>query len=856
MRLATYVRLARRESRRGRARISLFVACIALGVAAVVVVAGFAAGIDQGVRDEGRRLLAADVAVDGWRPIPAELDAILSATPARRTDVLKFVSVVLGPGARAAQLCEIKVIDAGYPFYGVLRFAPDRPAPELLAPYATVVAPELLARLGVQPGDELSIGGARFRIAGTVVEEPDRLSATFTPGPRVFLSPAGVARTTLLGPGARVEHRALIKLPKGATLTDAAALVRRIRAGLPGVETFRVRTFNEAQPALRRNVARIGDYLGLVGLLSLLVGGVGVAQVSRAWLAGRMDDIAVLRCLGATPGQVVALYAIQVASVSLLASAAGATLGTALHWSLPRLAGDLLPQDVIRPLQPWALVRGMALGVGVSLSFTLPALIGLRRVPPVRVLLRDAEPVEAGGGARAAMALLLGGGVWAAAAVQSRSIVLGLVFAGGLAALIGVLAAAAWIVGRIARLAPRGAGAIGVRVRHGLTHLSRPGAAGVGSIVALGLGVTFVFATAVIERHLTDQLRAELPEEAPSTFFLDVQPDQWAGLHALLEQEGATGIDASPVITARFTAVDGVPVAELAARAPDEDAPTRGAREGYSRVGLGEPPRRWALTREQRVSYGPALPRGNRVVAGAFGEGGMSVEEGFARDLGVHLGSVLSFDVQGVPVDLTVTSVRTVDWRTLGINFFLFAEPGPLNAAPQQRIVVARFPHEDLAGTGARIVRAYPNVTVIHVRDVIDKVLTVLGHLAVAVRSLGWFVVAAGVVVLGGTVTATQARRAREVALLKTVGMTRRDVLTVFAVEYALTGAASALVGLAAGSGLAWVVVARVLEVPWVPRAAEILAAAVTVVVLAVAAGISASARALSVRPAAVLRSS
>ncbi len=857
MRIGDYLRLARRESRGARGRVALFIACIALGVAAVVVVAGFSAGIDQGVRDEGRRLLAADVAVDGWRPIPPELDAILARAPVRRTDVLKLASVVAGPGASKAQLCEIKVIDAGYPFYGVLRFAPDLPPAELLAPDATVVAPELLARLDARVGDELAVGGARFRIAGTVVEEPDRLGATFNVGPRVFLSPAGVARTSLRDRGARLEHRALLKLPDGASLADATALAARIREGLPGVEMFRVRAFDEAQPALRQSVSRIGDYLGLVGLLSLLVGGVGVAQVSRAWLAGRMDDIAVLRCLGVTPGQVVALYAVQVASVSLLAGVVGAALGTGLHAALPRLLGELLPPDVIRPLQPWAIARGIGLGAGVAVTFTLPSLLGLRRVPPVRVLLRDAEPVAGGIGARVATALLVASTVWAAAAVQSRSVVQGGLFAAGLFAVVGALAAIAVAVSGIARLVPRGAGALGVRVRHGLAHLARPGAEGVGSIVALGLGVTFVFATAVIERHLTEQLRGELPAEAPSSFLLDVQPDQWAGLRSLLEQEGATGIDSSPVITARFAAVDGVPVAELAASTREEEIP------GGSR-GRDARPGRWALTREQRVTYGAALPRGNRVVAGAFpaaipfppGKGSVSVEEGFARDLGAHLGSTLTLDVQGVPVELVVTSLRTVDWRTFGINFFLFAEPGPLDAAPQQRIVVARFPRAEISGTVARVVRAYPNVTMFDVRDLISKVVAVLGQLAVAVRSLGGILVAAGIVVLGGTVTATQARRSREVALLKAIGMTRGDVIVVYAIEYALTGAVAALVGVAAGSGLAWLVVVRVLQVPWAPRVGEMVAAGATAVVLAVAAGLAASAGALSAPPAAVLRSS
>jgi putative ABC transport system permease protein len=580
-----------------------------------------------------------------------------------------------------------------------------------------------------------------------------------------------------------------------------------------------------------------------------------------------MNDIAVLRCLGATPAEVVALYAVQLVGVAFGASALGAALGTALHAAVPKLVAGILPPELIHPIQLGAIAQGVALGLGAALVFTLPALVGLWRVPPVRVL-RDAEPSPPPISVRLVAAVVVVAGVWAAATFEARSMLRGAVFVGVLLLVTAVLAGIALATSGLARLVPRGAGAIGVRVRHGLAHLARPGAETVGSIVALGLGVTFVFATRVVERHLVEQLHAELPAEAPTTFFMDVQPDQWPGLRTAMEREGATGIDARPVVTARFAAIDGVPVAELAARATDDDAPSPSAGRGFgsggdARMGGGERPRRWALTREQRLTYGPALPRGNRVIAGAFpsatpnadGRGSVSVEESFARDLGVHVGSTISLDVQGVPIDLTVTSLRTVDWRTFGFNFFLFAEPGPLDEAPQQRFALARFSEPDLAAVGARLVRSYPNVTVLHVRDVVEKVLAVLGSLATAVRALGLILVAAGTIVMAGTVSATQARRSREVALLKTVGMQGRDVVAVFAIEYALTGAVAAAVGLAAGSALAWGVITKLLALPWLPRATEVGAAGAAVVIVAVAAGLVASARALAAPPQAVLRS-
>src|SRR5688572_19674697 len=854
MRVRQYARLVVRESRRSRGRIVLFMGCIAVGVAAIVLVAGLSTSVNDGVRSEGRRLMAADVIVESRKPLPPEVDATLASYgTVERADVREFVSVVVTPDAKASQLAELKVVGDGYPFYGDLQLDPPQPLQQLLTADTVVVAPEILSRLNLKTGVALRIGGADFRIAGQVLAEPDKLSISFTLGPRVFLSQAGLARTQLIGKGSRVEYRALLKLPEGSTSQDAQRLERMLLAKSPEPDQYRVRTFTEAQPQLRRSFSRVGRYLGLVGLLSLLVGGVGVAQVARAWLASRMDDIAILRCLGCTPREVVIVYFVQVLLLALVASVIGALLGTGLHAMLPRVLTGLVPADLVRPWQPEAVGRGVVLGVAVAVVFTLPLLIGLRRVPPVRVLRRDAEPVRAGWVAQVLGALLVLAGVWAAAVSQSDDFEHGSVFTIGLVVAVGMLALAAAGVSRVARWLPRDFG--GLRLRHGLAHLARPGAATVGAIVAMGLGVTFVFATWVVERHLTDQLVAELPADAPSTFFLDVQPDQWAEIETILKRNGAEGIDVRPLVTARFAAINGVPVTELQRRGRHDDARNRSGEPGPP----GPRPRRWMLTRELRITYGEQLPRGNRVIAGTFPAAprvtnGVSIEEDFARDLGVGVGSTLTFDVQGVPVETTVTSLRTIDWRTMGINFFLFAEPGPLDDAPQMRLATARLATSDLPRVQSQIVAAFPNVTVIHVREVMDKVLAVLRNIGMGVRALGAFTIAAGIIVLGGTVAATQARRAREVALLKTIGMTRRDVLAIFAIEYALTGFVAALVGIAAASLLAWAVLTRLMELTFTPTVLEIATAVVVTVTLAITAGLVASARALSARPVEVLR--
>lgn len=849
-----YLRLARRESRRALGRIALFVMCVAVGVAAVVVVAGLSKGVSEGIRTEGRRLMAGDVAVEGRRPLPAELQAIADRNGVvARADIREFVSVVLVPGREVSQLAEVKVVEGGYPFYGELKLDPPRPLNELATTDAIVVAPEMLAKLDLKVGDALTLGGVRFTIAGTVVEEPDKLGVSFSLGPRIFLSPGGLARTSLVDRGARVEHRALFKLADGATAADAARLERAIEAELPDAEFFQTRTFTSAQASLRRSFDRIGRYLGLVGLLSLLVGGVGVAQVARAWIAGRTDDVAILRCLGATPREVVVLFAIQVAATALLASVIGGTLGTGLLFALPRLVSDsLLPTSLIRPWQPGAIARGVALGVGVALVFTLPPLLALRRVPPSRVLRRDAEPVGGGRVENVAGVALILASVWAVAWLQTESWQQGGYFVVGLVGATLALMLAAWLIVRAVRWLPRDAG--GLRVRHGLARLARPGAGTLAAIVALGLGVTFVFATRVVEQRLGEQLSAEAPKDAPTAFFLDVQSDQWATLQAQLAREGAIGIDSRPIVTARFASIDGVPVTELMNRpAPRGETP-----DAADRQGSGRPRPRWQLTREQRITYGSDLPRGNHVTSGTFPSGtpgGVSVEEGFARSLGMRLGSRMTLDVQGTPVDLVVTSLRTIDWRTFGINFFLFAESGgPLDEAPQQRVAVARLPDAGAAGIQSRVVGAFPNITVIPIKDVMEKVLAVLDKLGIAVRSLGGFIVVAGTVVLGGTIAASQARRAREVALMKTIGMTARDVVAIFAIEYALVGLAAAIVGVAAGAAIAWTIVSRAMELPWAIGWADVAVAVAATIAIAIVAGLSASVRALRARPVEVLR--
>lgn len=873
MSLSFFFRTLIRESRGSRGRLAFFVACLAVGVAAVVSVAGLSASLNDGIRGEARQLLAADLAIESRRPIPKELNlAAAGLAGAERTDLQETVTVVAappGPGGEPgrSQLVELKVVNGEYPFYGKLEIDPRRPLSQLLAPDTAVVASELLSRLGLRIGDSMRIGGRPFRIAGVVLSEPDRISVSMTLGPRLFLSNDGFRRAGLTGQGSRVEHRTLLKVPAGFPLAGLDAAKERLQKVIPNPNFYRIETYREAQPALRRSLNRVERFLGLVALLSLFVGGIGVAQSVRAWLIGRLDSIAILKCLGMRPREIFPLYLGQTALLGLAGSLVGIVLGVAVQLALPSLFPDLIPAELIRPWQPGALLRGLALGVGVAVLFSLPPLSAVLRVPPARVLRRDAEPLPGHRWVMLATMTILALGVWLMASIQAQSWDLGARFTGAVAGATLVLALAAHLITRGVSRLPRES----FRrpwLRHGIAALARPGASTFSAIVALGLGVLVVLGMSLVERRLTEELSSELPKEAPSAFLVDIQPAQWQGVEKLIKEQGATRIQSVPVVMARISAIEGRPVEELSRerrpqqqvdRPQKEERVEREEREGGNGEERdGEGGRSWALTREQRLTYMHTLPDDNEVVEGVlWGDpqrAEVSVEQEFAANLGLRLGSTVRFDVQGVPLDLTVTSLRTVNWRSFGINFFLVVEPGVLEDAPQQRLAAFQLPRGTEQRVQDLLAASYPNVTLLRIREILDKIVQVMDRIGLGIRFLGGFTVLAGIAILGGSISAGSLRRGREVALLKTLGMTRRTVLGTFAVEYALIGLVAALIGAVGGTLLSWGVLQRGFELSWSFQPGPFIVAVVGAVLLAVTAGLAASARSLERRPIEVLR--
>ncbi|MET0342386.1 MAG: FtsX-like permease family protein [Polyangiales bacterium] len=841
MRALARVRLGLGMLRGARARWLWALCAIAVGVTAVVGVEALDHALEAGLRHNARALLGGDLAVESRRALPDLTPYLPAETRDAPRVKMTILSTMVRTATGASRLAEVKAIDTPslYPLAGVLETEPAAPLATLLGDDGALLAPELMQTLGLAVGDPLDVGNVRLRVAGALRKEPDPLAFSLQLGPRVLISERALQQSGLLGMGSRVRSRVVLAVPERALAPTQASL----RAHLPGADAYvTVETHVEGQPMLRRTLERVRSYLSLLALACLLIAAVGVAHATAAWLEEARDDTAVLRCLGFRARDLFALYIGQLAGVALLGSMLGALAGTSMPALLGWLAPEVAPFALLPTFSLAALGRGVAVGIGVPCVLALGPLSSVFAVSPARVLRADAEPLAVPRGLVAALVTLAAVVLFATAWLAC-----------GDARVAGAFVLAVAGLALVARLAAEGLiRAVGglTRVRfspllsHGLAALARPSAGTRGGIVALALGGMLVLSIALLDEVLGRALATALPEGAPSVFLMDVQPDQWAETEAVARALGASRVESVPVTMARLSAVDGRDIPSLL-RARSSDPSTRQRDH-------------WMLTREQRITWSARLPDDNRLVEGSLwpdpNVAEVSVEEGFARELGARVGSVLRFDVQGVPIDLTVCSLRTVAWRSFAPNFFLVAEPGVLDDAPHALLGMLRLPPSREQALQDRLAATLPNVNALRVRTLLDRARATLAQLSAGVRILGGFAIVSGLLVLTGAVAAAEARRAREAALWKALGLTRLRVALLFAIEYAVSGAAAGLLG-AIGGYLACTAVAReVLALREAPSVVACLLAVLATSLLATVAGLLASLRALRVRPIEVLR--
>jgi putative ABC transport system permease protein len=825
-------RLAWRETRGAWRHFGYFFACITLGVSALVGVGSFADSLERTVARSAKSLMGGDVEIRSTLPLSVDATALVPE-PRGGVEVTRVRELVAmaQAGAQQTQLVELKAVEPGYPFYGELVTDPARALPTLIGDGRALVHESLLARLGLRVGDQLRVGASDLTISGVILKEPDRAVGVFSLGPRVLIAAADLDRTGLIRPGSRVRYRTLFRLPEGR---DAQVFRDRLALALPAAQ--RVATYTQAQPGLRRFWDQLTMYLGLTGLVALMVGGIGVAVSVNAFVREKQSAIATMKALGAGWRVLLSAYLLQTALLGLGGSALGALLGSLVQPLLAPALTRLLPIELTLSFSPRAVLGGLAMGVAVTLLYALWPLLQIRRVPPALILRSEVEPRLHGRRPWKA-AVPIAAGLAALALWQAGSWKIGALFAGGLAGALLLLALGARTVVALARRVHWRSPAW----RQAAANLHRPGSHAGPVLVSLGLAVSLIVSIALLERSLRSQLVDRSPGSTPAFFFIDVQPDQAEPFARLVEGHGATAAaELTPVVRSRLASVNGAPVAQTG-KALREDA--------------------WYLTREYVLTWAKEPPGHNTVVAGrwwtpeeAAREPLISVEDEIARQLGVGLGDTLTFDIQGVPVSARVTSLRHVDWRSFTSNFFVIFSPGALEGAPTTFIATVRARPEREGALQSAVVAAFPNVTAIPIREVLERVTAVLDQIALAVRLVAAFSIGAGLIVMAGALAITRRQRLYQSVILKTIGATRGFVSRVFAIEYALLGAAAGVAGSALAAGLAWAVLRWAFDVPWQWAPATLVAGVLAATGLALVVGFLGTRRLLGRKPLGVLR--
>jgi putative ABC transport system permease protein len=846
------VNMAWRESRAALGRLWLLTASVSLGVAALVAINSFTDDLRLTVRDQARNLLGADLSLGSSARFSDRAEAELArlAGGAEVSRVVRFAAMAYAPSGTGARLVQVTASEGGYPFYGTVETAPPEAWARRGRERTVLVDEALLIALSTRVGDTLALGDARFRIDGVVVSAPGDVAVRAAFGPRVFLSSRHLDDTHLLGLGARARYEAYVKLPPRA---DAQRLSERHRAAL-AAERVTLRTVSDQGRDLDRNLGRLGRYLGLVALIALLLGGLGVASAAHVLVKRKLETAAVLRCLGASGRTVLAVYALQAAGLGAIGSLAGAAAGLVLQALLPGLLGDFLP--VAARSQPsWsAAAAGLGVGVWTAAAFALLPLSAMRRVSPLVVLRRDYENAASRRDLlRWVVAAALGLTVMALAMLQARNPVVGAVFAAAVGIVLGALAVAARALMRALRaFFPR---RWPYAWRQGVANLFRPANQTTAVVLALGFGAFLLNVVLLVQHNLLRDLRPGGGADKPNLVVFDVQPDQRGPVDQRLRAAGARPGEAAPIVPMRIQSLKGRAVAARLA----EDA--------------GQPPEpgegnAWALRREYRSTYRDTMGAGETVVAGRTWAAGswrgrtardepapISVEKDLAEELEVTIGDEIVWDVQGVPLRTRVAALRDVDWARFEPNFFVVFPEGPLDAAPQTYVRMARV--DDMA-TRVRLQRelaeAFPNVAAIDVTQVQQAVEGIVDRVSRAIRFISLFSLATGALVLLGALATSRYQRVREAVLLKTLGATRRQVLQIACVEYLGLGLLGASTALALAVAAAWALVRFVFEARFSAPLAPLAAMSLAVVALTVAVGLLSSLDLFRRTPLAVLR--
>ncbi|MET1415989.1 ABC transporter permease [Roseibium sp. HPY-6] len=838
-------RFALRELRGGLSGFYIFIACIALGVAAIAGVTSVSRALTDGIANEGQAILGGDLSFSLiHRQASTEEAAFLDTLGSiSRVATLRAMSRRADNSDQA--LVELKAVDNAYPLYGSLDLVSGQALDDALAKsdgvWGAVADLALLARLDVSVGDTLALGRTNVRINDVIETEPDKLAGGMEFGPRLMISDAAVAETELVQPGSLVRWHYRVRLSPAPGLGDLEGVVEEAKAAQPDT-AWRIRSRANASPGLQRSIGRFAQFLTLVGLTALVVGGVGVANAIRAYLETKREVIASFKCLGATGDFVFRIYLIQMLVIALIGIGIGLVIGAAIPFAAGAALSSVLPVQLATGIYPAELGLGLVYGLLTAFAFALWPLGRAHDVPPT-ALFRD---IVTGGAklprkrylAATAVTVILLAGI---AILLSHDKFIATVYIGASAGAFILLVLVARVIMSVARRLPS---VRSTELRLAIANIHRPGALTPSVVLSLGLGLSLLVALALIDGNLRRELTATMADKAPSFFFVDIQSHERDAFENLLQTEAPDGeLRSVPMLRGRIVSLNDIPA--------DEFEP---AQEGSD----------WVLRGDRGITYESVMPENSKLVAGEWwpedysGTPLVSFDEEAATDLGLNIGDKVTVNVLGREISAEIANFRDIEWQSLSINFVMVFSPNTFAGAPHAHLMTLGWEDDVPTETELALLKTvsttYPTVTSVRVKDAIAQVNDLVAQLAWAIRGASSITLIASVLVLAGALAAGHRNRIYDAVILKTIGATRPRLILAYGLEYAILGLTTAVFALVAGGIAAWFVITQIMEGSFVLLPVTAASAALIALVLTVGFGLIGTWRILGEKPAPVLR--
>jgi putative ABC transport system permease protein len=841
------LRMAVREIKASWRRLVLFFVCIAIGVASIVALRSVVQNVRTGLAGEARALTGADVVISGNTVFtPTVREAVDREVEEGRVsavaEAVEIATMVRAAGGEQpiAKMVELRAVQEPFPLYGTLVLQQGTYSHALLRNRGVLVRPELLAQLGLAVGDELLIGTERFAIRGVVDREPGRNVGAFSLGSRVFIDHADLASTGLISFGSRASYQLLLQVPDSER--QARPLARDLSSQFES-EFVRVRNYMQLENDIGEDLERAENYLSMVGLVVLILGGIGVSSVTRVFVQQKIKSIAILKCVGASSRDVLAIYVTQVLVLGLVGSVLGVVIAAgavaAIPHIVPRLA-PFLPADYgITAGSVW---QGIGIGLLVSVLFSVVPLLDVRRVKPSLLLRQAMAPAAGVDVLKWAVAAAVGAALVGLASWQAGSLRVGLVLCAGFVGIALVLHLAGTVIIRAVQPLRN---ARSFALRQAVLAVARPGNQTRVILLAVGLGTFFVLGVRGLQANLLRDFSVQLGADAPDMFLMDIQGNQRDGVVRIVDEAGdGPAPQLIPVLRARVVGVRG---------------------EAVNLDGFEEVRGRRGLSREYTVTYRGTLNENESLIDGEWWDPSpvtpdtaeVSIEESLQRRFDIRVGDQMTFDILGQTVTARVASTREVDFRDFRAGGFMFVfRPGTFEGVPHGYIATVRGPADSSARTRMQsaLVASYPNVSVIDLRDVLAAIQDVVNNITMAVTVVGGLVLLSGALILIGAVSMTKFRKVYEAAILKTLGASSRLIATMLLLEYGVLGAIAGAVGAIGAVALSWGIATYALDLPWEPTPVLTMGGIAITAVLVGIIGLVASLDVLRHKPLATLR--